>query len=211
MPLLRQEQIAAQDNDSLEELQQGLPGFVDPDEVRTEWLSLKTAMQNHPTLNNAESVLALVQELSKNHSEEYPVLRKLADWGLAISLPTADAEQDFSLLKLGKSARRSRVSNVTLQHIMAIKIDAPPMEEFPFEEALASWHSTKMRRTMTAKPTENEKTEREAEVKEAEQEKQTAPSAVPSSNSSLGQGQPLQSLAPYGAAATEQQCGSLIQ
>ena len=130
------EQIAAYGNDSLEVLLQRLPGFVDPDEALTEWLSLKTAMQNHPTLKNAASVPALVQELSKNHSEENLVLRKLADWGLAISLSTADAERDFSLLKLVKSARRSRVSNVTLQHIMAVKIDAPPMEEFPFEEAL---------------------------------------------------------------------------
>ena len=66
------------------------------------------------------------------------MLSNLTDWGPAISLSTADAERDFSLLKLVKSARRSRVSNVTLQHIMAIKIDAPPVEEFPFEEALAS-------------------------------------------------------------------------
>ena len=126
------------------------------------------------------------------------MLSKLADWGLAISLSTADAERDFSLLKLVKSARRSRVSNVTLQHIMAKKIDAPPMEEFPFEEALASWHSTKMCHTMTAKPTEKEKAECETEVKEAEQDKETTSpaSAVPSSNSSLGQGQPLQLLAP---------------
>ena len=73
-----------------------------------------------------------------------------------------------------------------------------PMEEFSFEEAFATWHSTKMHRTMTAKTTEKEKAKHEAEVKEAEQEKETATpaSAVPSS-SSLGKGKPLHMLPPY--------------
>ena len=113
------EQIAAYGNDSLEVLLQRLPGIVDPDEAGTEWLSLKTAMRNHPTLKNAASVPVLVQELSKNHSEEYPVLSKPADWGLAIFLSTctADAERDFSLLKLVKSARRqSCVQHYTAAH-----------------------------------------------------------------------------------------------
>ena len=64
------EQIAAYGNDSLEVLLQRLLDFVDPDEAITEWLTLKTTMQNHPTVKNAASVPRLVQELSKNHSEE---------------------------------------------------------------------------------------------------------------------------------------------
>lgn len=153
------EAIGTYGNANLDILLDKLAGFVDAEEARSEWLGLKAAMITHPALRQAGNVSALLQELCKNHQGDYPNLIKIGDWGLAIALSTADAERDFSLLNLVKSARRNRLSSETLQKIMIISSDADQMDKFPFEKAMASWHQARLRRTTTAKPTEREKTE----------------------------------------------------
>ena len=74
--------------------------FVNANETKSEWIELKAAMVNHSNLQKSSSVEELLQQLHLNHADDFPNLLRIADWGLAISLSTADCERDFSLLKL---------------------------------------------------------------------------------------------------------------
>ena len=113
-------------------------------------------MTTHMTIKATGSVPELVKVLATHHEGEFPNLIKMEDWGLALALSTADCERDFSVLKLIKTARRNRLSNKSLEQIMAIKIDAPPLAAFPFDAALKIWHTATVPRTTTASLTTGE-------------------------------------------------------
>ena len=53
-------EIALYGNDSLEILIKKLPGFIDSEEARSEWLGLKAAILNHPTLRKTGNIAALL-------------------------------------------------------------------------------------------------------------------------------------------------------
>ena len=72
---------------------------------------------------------------------------------MAIPLSTADSERDFSRLGIIKTARRNRLSNETLNHLMEISIDGPSVAKFPFCAALEKFHDTKRRRLPRASET----------------------------------------------------------
>ncbi len=135
------------------------PNFVDPDDARSEWLELKATVAHTGNLRKCKDVSDLVQQLLLNHTTDFPNLIKIAEWGLAIPMSTADCERDFSLMKLVKTARRNSLSNKSLEQLMAIKLDAPDIHNFPFDEALAEWQGKVIRRTATASLTETEKDE----------------------------------------------------
>ena len=103
-------------------------------------------MVNHSNLQKSSSVEELLQQLHLNHADDFPNLLRIADWSLAIFLSAADCERDFSLLKLVKSARRNRLSNQILEQIMVIKINRPSCEDFPFDDARATWQEKQLQR-----------------------------------------------------------------
>eukprot|EP00117_Sycon_ciliatum_P000062 scpid58850/ scgid6285/ len=77
---------------------------VDPTQCRLEWTALKSAMLTHPNLRASKGVPQMFELLAEQHAGDYPNLARIADWGLAICLSTAECERDFSLLKLVKTA-----------------------------------------------------------------------------------------------------------
>ena len=76
----------------------------------------------------------------------YPELAKLASYGLILPVNTAACERGFSQLKLIKTSHRNRMKEITLDNLMMIATEGPPIEHFNFEKAAAFWDSQKKRK-----------------------------------------------------------------
>ena len=74
---------------------------------------------------------------------------KLAQICCVISLHTADCERDFSQLNFVKTPLRNRMNERTLDSIIRIVVEGPPIKEFPFTEAVRLWAQRKKRRLKT--------------------------------------------------------------
>ena len=118
-----------------------VPALVRVDSIITEWIRLKALVCTVPSLKACKSVQSLAIALHKKYASDLPNILTMIDWGLAIILSTADSERDFSRLELIKSARRNRLRNSTINCLMEISIDGPPLQDFPFQRALLKWHS----------------------------------------------------------------------
>ena len=118
-----------------------VPALVDAVKVREEWIHLKSLVRNVPSLQACDTTKTLASELHAN-AAVYQVrsLTAVLDWGLAITLSTAESERDFSRLGLIKTARRNRLLNTTVNNLMVIALDGPPAKDFKFEEALRKFH-----------------------------------------------------------------------
>ena len=90
----------------------------------------------------------LVTELCENQSLKalYPNLSVMAGAYRVIPPHTADCERDFSQLKLIKTDIRNRMKEETLDALMRISIDGPPLEQYDFVKAAELWSSVKSRR-----------------------------------------------------------------
>ena len=76
----------------------------------------------------------------------FPNLAKLAGIYKVLPPHTADCERDFSNMKLIKTDIRNRMSENTLDCLMRISLEGPPLEKFPYERAVKLWASKKNRR-----------------------------------------------------------------
>ena len=104
------------------------------DDIMTKWIRLKALVCSIPSLMACKSVSALAIALHKNYAPDFPNVLTMINWGLAIILSTADGGRDFSRLGLMKSARRNCLPNSTINCLMEISIDSPPLQEFPFQK-----------------------------------------------------------------------------
>lgn len=67
---------------------------------------------------------------------------------LLFSLPVSNAatERFFSTLKRVKSSKRASLSQPTLQGILRITIEGPPLKKYDATSAVLAWHEDKVRR-----------------------------------------------------------------
>ena len=76
----------------------------------------------------------------------FPNITKLAAIGLLMPMSTADCERGFSALSRIKTDLRNRLSSNTLNCLMTIAVEGPPLNEFPYEKACDIWASWRNRR-----------------------------------------------------------------
>ena len=70
----------------------------------------------------------------------------------AIFFRTADVERGFSDQNLIKTALRSRLGEESLDNLMTISIEGPPLTKFEFHGAGQVWRSKKNRRVEKLRP-----------------------------------------------------------
>ena len=63
-----------------------------------------------------------------------------------VPIQTADVERTFSQLKLIKTRVRNRMNEKTLDCLLRIAIEGPPISEFPVTETVKLWATKKHRR-----------------------------------------------------------------
>jgi hypothetical protein len=76
----------------------------------------------------------------------FPNMSTLAKICRVIPIHTADVERTFSQLKLIKTRIRNRMQEQTLDSLLRIAIEGPPLNSFPVNEAVSLWASKKQRR-----------------------------------------------------------------
>ena len=124
--------------------------IMDSEAVIEEWRHLKSCIITVPclqactTIQDIGSVLCQRQNELRHHNT--PNIRLILQWALAIPITTAGSERDFSRMKLIKSALRSSLKDSTLNWLMAVSLDGPPIATFPFMKALQLWHGKQRRR-----------------------------------------------------------------
>ena len=94
------------------------------------------------------TIRELTHLLCSNETQRtlYPRMSKLAQICCVIPLHTADCERDFSQLNFVKTPLRNRMNERTLDSIIRIAVEGPPIKEFPFTEAVRLRAQKKKRR-----------------------------------------------------------------
>jgi hypothetical protein len=119
------------------------------EELQREWLSLKHYIVRVTTETKQNmSDTEFVQRLCTRQTlcDVYPNMSKLAMILRVLPSNTADPERTFSQMKLIKTNIRNRMVEQTLDAILRIVIEGPPIERFPFKTAVRIWARKKNRR-----------------------------------------------------------------
>ena len=106
---------------------------VDSEACVSEWESFKRLIQSYSSLNMTQMVTAMVTD--SNLKDMYPELTKLATIAAILPVSTASCERAFSAMKRIKTELRNRMKTSTLDQLMRISIEGPPMDSFNFEMA----------------------------------------------------------------------------
>lgn len=118
---------------------------IDMEPELEEWGDFKQFSSDHQKKLKLRDV---THQLCTNETlrQLYPHMSKLAQICCVIPPHTADCERDFSQLKFIKTALRNQMKDKTLDSIIRIVIEGPPLHEFPFKEAVHLWAQRKNRR-----------------------------------------------------------------
>ena len=75
----------------------------------------------------------------------YPNMAVMAKICQVIPIHSADVERTFSQLKVIKTNIRNRMNEQTLDLLLRIVIEGPPLQDFPVAEAVSLWAKQKYR------------------------------------------------------------------
>ena len=110
-----------------------------------EWSSYRQFLNDSCTnLKHRE----IINDLCTNSTTSgiFPIMSKIAKICRVIPIHTADVERTFSQLRLIKTSTRNRLQEKSLDSLLRIAIEGPPVEEFPIREAVDLWGKKKNRR-----------------------------------------------------------------
>ena len=117
--------------------------MIDGISMKQEWQYFKVLVaRNYPNVD----ISALWQLLITKHKDEIPNLAKLANICLLLPVSTACCERGFSTLNRTKTKLRNRLKTETLDTLMRIDLEGPPIENFNFAAVLSAFRSQKEHR-----------------------------------------------------------------
>ena len=73
----------------------------------------------------------------------FPTISKLLVHALVLPMSTTDCERCFSAMNCTKTDYRNRMHTETLDCLLRVKIEGPPLQDFNFREAIARWSRVK--------------------------------------------------------------------
>ena len=100
-------------------------------------------------LKSCQSLQQLALEfLSKDACTQiFPTISKLLVHALVLPMSTTDCERCFCAMNRTKTDYRNRMHTETLDRLLRVKIEGPPLQEFNFREAIARWSRVKKMQT----------------------------------------------------------------
>lgn len=121
---------------------------VDDAQTLREFSRLKSFVKVKPDLRKLRCIQDLAIQLNQNEDtrSDFPNLLIILDWVLAIPLSNAEAERDFSKLKIVKNRLRNRLEARNLNNLLTISINGPPIDDFDFEKCAVSFKGSKKRK-----------------------------------------------------------------
>ena len=119
--------------------------MADLQECIGEWTSFRQYLKdNYSQKKHREVVKALCSDSAL--ASIYPNMSVMANICRVVPIHSADVERTFSQLKLIKTSIRNRMNEQTLDSLLRIVIEGPPLQDFPVAEAVALWAKKKNRR-----------------------------------------------------------------
>ena len=119
----------------------------DVDVCLSEWTHFRQFMRANLMQDTHQDVIkSLCCDATLAHV--YPNLSTFAQICRVVPIASCDVERTFSQLKLIKSRVRNRMKEETLDSLLRIAIEGPPVQEFPVSEAVALWAKKKNRRLL---------------------------------------------------------------
>jgi hypothetical protein len=118
---------------------------VDGDECTSEWECLKSLIHNQYSTMTMRQILRLLCT-DKTLRDMFPQLTKLSTVAALIPVSTAECERAFSAMNRIKTNLRNRLKTQTLDCLMRISIEGPPVSDFNFERAADLWGGMRNRR-----------------------------------------------------------------
>ena len=106
----------------------------------TEWSAFK-----HYAAQNVQGITNIWPLLLTCYQEKFPNLAHLIEVLLVFPISNATVEHCFSTMRRIKTEWRLRLSEETLNHLMRISIDGPPLSEFDTYPAVQRFFSTPRR------------------------------------------------------------------
>ena len=86
------------------------------------------------------------REINRRYFQELPNLLPLVDMVLTLPSTSADCERGFSAMKRIKTEHRASLLPSSLDDLMMVNINAPPIAEFDPQRAIDDWIHKKERR-----------------------------------------------------------------
>ena len=123
--------------------------IIDKDKTIAEWSLAKTVIKQE--LYPRHRMHELWTSVHTHHKETFPNLLKLAAIAAIMPYQTADCERGFSQQNITKSKLRNRLEQKSLQRLMMIKLEGPPIRDFDYSQALKKWQEKKDRRVFKNK------------------------------------------------------------
>lgn len=121
-----------------------VPEIVDAKATRAEYSLLKPLVLQQRYLRDKLAVLWKI--IFECHKEQFQNLLKLASIALTLPVQTAICERGFSCQNNIKTAHRNRLNESSLQTLMTISIEGPPLRSFDAAKVLQEFKTKKQRR-----------------------------------------------------------------
>ena len=135
--------------DNIEELAAHFcPIIVNQEDTLSEWNLWKMVVKGTLKDKSCQEVLQLL--ISSSNAILYPNLAALASVALVLPMSTVDCERGFSALGRIKTKLRNRLLEATLNQLLFVAVEGPPLAEFNFDEAVTLWAGKKRRRLNVA-------------------------------------------------------------
>ena len=115
----------------------------DPDQIRVEWLMLKSAVLE---VFLSSSGSASWSEVNRRFGEEYPHVLSFFDLILTMPATSAACERGFNHMKLIKSHQRSAMTKKTLCDYLMIRLEGESIKDFNPDAAINYWFDVTIRR-----------------------------------------------------------------
>ena len=102
----------------------------------SEWELFKYMVyENH----KKDNLIKVCQLALSQYQEDYPNITLLAAVCLVLPASSVDCERGFSQQNLIKTKQRNQLESNHLDMLLRLKIEGPPVSEFPFQEAISAW------------------------------------------------------------------------
>ncbi|KAH3752654.1 uncharacterized protein LOC127847728 [Dreissena polymorpha] len=118
-----------------------------------EWTIMKNLLRYKKTGINCHDLYC---ELLQTQPADIQNILTLVNIMVSISPSTAECERQFSAMNFIKNSRRYHMNQDTLEALMRVHADGPPLHEYKAEEAIHHWMDCGHGTTSPLRPQENE-------------------------------------------------------
>ena len=127
------------------DLSASTPPDVNASDTRAEWRAFKLVMATEYRGGGMQAMLAALLQ-NKCASTLYPNIMFLMQVVVTFPVTTATVERSFSDMKQIKTRLRNRILPQSLDHLMRVAIEGPPLNQVNFDEIADIWFRLKENR-----------------------------------------------------------------